>query len=120
VSNANKKAEQAFQVVTQLISDDLQQQANKEARPTILSNAAIRTTLGTEHKLFKDKNFKAVFYNKFAPTPVTNSKLSTLVNASSMLQTEFANMIQNGTDVNTMLRQADEKINQAITAALKK
>jgi multiple sugar transport system substrate-binding protein len=120
VSDANKKAEQAFQVVTHLLSDDIQQQANKEARPTILSDKNIRTTLGTEHKLFKDKNFKAVFYNKFAPTPVTNSKVATNVNGANLLATEFVNMIQEGTDVNTMLRQADEKINQAITAAQKK
>ncbi|WP_028551973.1 ABC transporter substrate-binding protein [Paenibacillus sp. UNC451MF] len=120
VSNANKKAEQAFQVVTELLSDEVQTQANKEARPTILKDEKIRATLGSDHKLFKDKNFKAVFYNEFAPSPPMNGKMAPLVNASSILQGEFANMIKNGGDVNTALRQADEKINQAITTAKSK
>ncbi|TVY05604.1 ABC transporter substrate-binding protein [Paenibacillus cremeus] len=120
VSNANKKAEQAFQVVTELLSDDVQLQANKEARPTILNNEKIRATLGSDHKLFKDKNFKAVFYNKFAPMPPANAKMAPLVNASSILQGEFVAMIKNGSDINTALRTAEDKINQAITSAKSK
>ena len=120
ISNANKQADQAFKAVVELLSDDVQLQANKEARPTVLNDEKIRATLGSNHKLFKDKNFKALYYNKFAPIPPANEKLALLVNASSIVQSEFAAMIKNGTDVNTALRQADEKINQAITTAKNK
>ncbi|MFE5320685.1 ABC transporter substrate-binding protein [Paenibacillus sp. NPDC056579] len=120
ISNVNKKAEQAFQVVTELLSDEVQLQANKEGRPTILMDEKIRSSLGSGHKLFKDKNFKAVFYNKFAPMPQANAKMAPLVNASSILQGEFAAMISKGTDVNTALRLADDKINQAIQTAKNK
>ncbi|CAG7657624.1 ABC transporter substrate-binding protein [Paenibacillus allorhizosphaerae] len=120
ISNVNKQADQAFKAVVELLSDDVQLQANKEARPTVLNDEKIRATLGSNHKLFKDKNFKALYYNKFAPIPPANEKLAPLVNAASVVQSEFAAMIKNGTDVNTALRQADEKINQAITTAKNK
>ncbi|MDQ1909042.1 extracellular solute-binding protein [Paenibacillus sp. GD4] len=120
VSNANKKAEQAFQVAAELLSDEVQLQASKEGRPTVLKDEKIHASLGSDHRLFKDKHFKSIFYNKFAAAPPANANLAPLVNASSILQTEFFTMIKNGTDINTALRQADEKINQAIVTAKNK
>lgn len=119
ISNANKKAEQAFLAVTQLLTDEVQLMSSKEGRATILLNETIRATLGEESK-FKNKNFKALFYNKFATTPTPNTKLAPLVNTGSILDKEFGAMINGGTDVNTMLRQAEEKINKAIGEALSK
>lgn len=119
ISNVNKKAEQAFLAITQLLTDEVQLAANKQGRPTILANPAIRDTLG-EESTPKGKNFKAVFYNKFAETPTPNTKLAPLVNGDNTLSTEFANMINDGTDVNTMLRQAEEKVNQLIGEAKSK
>ncbi|TNJ54636.1 extracellular solute-binding protein [Paenibacillus hemerocallicola] len=119
ISNVNKKAEQAFLAVTQLLTDEVQLAANKEGRPTILTNETIRATLGAESSS-KNKNFKAVFHNKFAETPTPNTKMAPLVNADGILNKEFGNMINNGTDINTMLRLAEEQINQAILDAKSK
>ncbi|MEF3303781.1 ABC transporter substrate-binding protein [Paenibacillus sp. GYB003] len=119
ISDANKKAEQAFLAVSELLSDEVQLKSNKEGRATVLTNETIRATLGEESK-FKDKNFKALFYNKFAAAPAPNVKLAPLVNAASILDKEFGAMISGGTDVNTMLRQAEEKINKAIEEAKSK
>lgn len=119
ISNTNKKAEQAFLAVTQLLTDEVQLMSNKEGRATILVSEAIRATLGEESKS-KNKNFKALFYNKFATTPTPNTKLAPLVNAGSILDKEFGEMIKSGTDVNTMLRQAEDKINKAIGEAMSK
>ncbi|MDF2717767.1 MAG: hypothetical protein K0R28_4692, partial [Paenibacillus sp.] len=47
-------------------------------------------------------------------------KLAPLVNADGILNKEFGNMINNGTDINTMLRLAEEQINQAILDAKSK
>ncbi|MCC2684681.1 MAG: hypothetical protein K0R75_1580 [Paenibacillaceae bacterium] len=118
VSNANKHAEQAFQVVTEFLTDDVQLAANKVGRPTSLANQAIRDTLGQDDKVLKTKNFKAFFYNKFAETPKPNLKLSAKVSGNGQLGKDFAAMIHDGTDVNTMLRQSEEAINQQINAAL--
>lgn len=120
ISNANKKAEQAFLAVSHLLSDDVQMMSNKEGRPTILNSESIRATLGQDSQLSKNKNFKALFHNKFAAMPQPNTKLAPLVNANNILNAEFGAMIDNGTDVNTMLRQAEEKINQAIAEAKSK
>lgn len=119
VSNVNKKAEQAFLAVTELLTDEVQLAASKEGRPTILTNEKIRATLGEESKA-KGKNFKALFHNKFATAPALNVKMAPLVNAGSILDKEFGAMIGSGTDVNTMLRQAEEKINKAIAEAKSK
>ncbi|MEF3311925.1 extracellular solute-binding protein [Paenibacillus sp. GYB004] len=119
ISNANKKAEQAFLAVTQLLSDEVQLMSSKEGRPPILKNETIRAALGEESKS-KGKNFKVMFHNKFATMPPANTKLAPLVNANSILNKEFGDMINSGTDVNTMLRQAEEKINKAISEAKSK
>jgi multiple sugar transport system substrate-binding protein len=118
VSNANKKAEDAFLAVTGFLSDEVQRISSLEGRPTVLVNPEIRATLGQGKEHLKNKNFKALFYNKFATSPPLNTKLAPYVNASSIVNAEFGIMINNGTDVNTMLRTAEEKINQEIAKAL--
>ncbi|MDF2723390.1 MAG: hypothetical protein K0Q59_3065 [Paenibacillus sp.] len=117
ISNANGKAEQAFQVAAHLSSDEVHWLGNKEGRPTSLKNDEIRAALGKDNPKHKNKNFQALFYNQFAPTPATNPAWDTKVSGSNALLTEFTKMINNGTDINTTLRIAEEKINQAIVAA---
>lgn len=116
ISNVNKKAEQAFLAVAELLSDKVQLEANKAGRPTVLVNESIRATLGDE-SASKGKNFKALFHNKFAPTPTPNTKLAPLVNTDGIVNKEFGNMINTGNDVNTTLRQLEEQINKAINEA---
>lgn len=117
VSNVNGKAEQAFQVVAHLSSDEVHKLGNKEGRPTSLNNEEIRTALGKDNPKLQNKNFKALFYNQFAPTPATNPAWDGKVSGSNALLTEYTKMIKNGTDVNTTLRVTEEKINQAINTA---
>lgn len=119
ISNVNKKAEAAFLATAELLSDEVQLAANKVGRPTILANETIRATLGDE-SASKGKNFKALFHNKFASMPTPNTALAPLVNADSILNREFGNMINSGTDVNTMLRTTEEQINKAIAEAKSK
>lgn len=120
VSDVNKKAEQAFQVVAHLLTKEPQLLSSREGRGTVLTDKDVRATLGQDNPAFRDKNFAALYFNKFAPTPPPNPKLATRVNAATVMNTEFAAMIRDGLDVNTMLRQAEEKINRAIAEALSK
>jgi len=117
ISNANGKGEQAFQVVAHLSTEEVHALANKEGRATSLKNDALRAAFGQDNPKHKNKNFKAMFFNEFAPTPPTNPELDSKVKASNILLGEFNAMIKNGTDVNTALRTADEKMNQEIVKA---
>ncbi|WP_158606531.1 ABC transporter substrate-binding protein [Paenibacillus ginsengarvi] len=114
VTNGKNK-ERAFQVVTQLLSDEVQQQNNKEGRATSLKNATIRQTFGQEGESFKGKHTAAVFYNQFAVSPPANP-IASQVNLGD-LNTEFLNVIQGTKDVNTALRSADEAITKKIAEA---
>lgn len=118
ISNVNGKAEQAFQVAAEWLSDEVQLMSNKEGRATSLRDEAIRATLGQDHPDFYDKNFAALFYNEFAPVPPTNPEAASLVNAQNIVLRWFKEAVTGNVDVNTMLRSAEEEINQAIAEAL--
>lgn len=114
VTNGPKK-DQAFQVVMQLLSDEVQLQNNKEGRATSLKSEAIRATFGQEGNQFKGKHTAAVFYNQFAVSPIPNP-IASLVSTGDV-NTEFLNVIEGKKDVNTALRDADEAINKKIAEA---
>lgn len=114
VTNGKNK-EQAFQVVTHLLSDEVQLQNNKEGRATSLKDAKIRQTFGQEGDTFKGKNTGAVFFNQFAVSPLPNP-IASLVNLGDV-NTEFLKVIEGKQDVNTALRIADEAINKKIAEA---
>ncbi|MDF2663197.1 MAG: hypothetical protein K0Q94_5988, partial [Paenibacillus sp.] len=125
VTNGKNK-EQAFQVVTHLLTDEVQLQNNKEGRATSLKDDKIRQTFGQEGdkirqtfgqegEQFKGKHVAAVFYNQFAVSPVPNP-ISSLVSLGD-INTEFLNVIEGKKDVNTALRDADEAINKKIAEA---
>lgn len=114
VTNGKNK-EQAFQVVTHLLTDEVQLHNNKEGRATSLKDDNIRRTFGQEGEQFKGKHTAAVFFNQFAVSPVSNP-LSSLVSLAD-LNTEFLNVIEGKKDVNTALRNAEEAINKKIAEA---
>jgi multiple sugar transport system substrate-binding protein len=113
LSSTGKHQEQAFQVIQLLTDNDVQTMLNKQGRLTSLKDAKLKDSFGEEMFSFKGKNKQAVF--KVVPAPqlaytlydkITNNELNAAVNQ----------MLDKGVDVNTALRQAEEKANQAIEA----
>ncbi|CAG7634163.1 ABC transporter substrate-binding protein [Paenibacillus allorhizosphaerae] len=107
-----KHKEQAFQSVTHLLSDEVQIKNNKEGQLTSLKNEEVRKTFGQQTPALAGKNTGAVYFNQFAPTPAFNPNFST--DPATILAKEFGDVIIGKQDVNSALRNTDEKIAKAI------
>ena len=66
-SNSRHKNE-AMEVINYLVSEEAQAHLSRKGVMTSLKNEAVQKLYGSESK-WKDKNLKAVFFNKFAPIP---------------------------------------------------
>ncbi|MDF2662874.1 MAG: hypothetical protein K0Q94_5665 [Paenibacillus sp.] len=110
--SGGKNKEQAFQAVAHLVSDEVQTKNNKEGQLTSLKNDEVRKTFGQQTPALTGKNTGAVYYNQFAPTPAFNPDITT--DPATILAKEFNDVIIGKQDVNTALRNTDEKVKKAI------
>jgi multiple sugar transport system substrate-binding protein len=100
----NKDA--AFRVIETLVSDEVQTSLNKKGRLTVLNDENIKKQFASELKSFQGKNVQAVFKLKQAPGTVLTDYD---VELKKMIQEAAKDMAQNGKDVNTALREAQDK-----------
>lgn len=117
LSQTSKHKDEAFEVIMAMISDDVQLADSKKGIPTTLNNKEIQDALGSEHPVYQTKNMAAVSY--YQPAPYTAKRESGLVdvplNAQMIIIGDtFMDIVLKGVDVNTALRQADEKIKAEI------
>ncbi|MEF3303130.1 ABC transporter substrate-binding protein [Paenibacillus sp. GYB003] len=114
VSATSKHKEDAFQVIMEMVSDDVQLADSKKGMLPIVTKAAIRDAFGQERDDLKSKNIKSLFYyTEWAPyapkrKPGT-ANVPTVVQQDSMAQT-FHDVASGKVDTNTGLRQLDEKL----------
>ncbi|MDF2715955.1 MAG: family 1 extracellular solute-binding protein [Paenibacillus sp.] len=115
ISAKSKNKNEAFQVIQLLTGEAVQNQITENGRFTALSNETIKNKYGANMKSVQGKNIKVVFKSSFAspyqPTsydPLTNTPLNDAVK----------NFIDNGMDINTALRQAEEASNKVIEAEI--
>ncbi|RED87532.1 ABC transporter substrate-binding protein [Cohnella phaseoli] len=111
---ANKEA--ALQAVNELLSDEAQLAAAKEGRPTHLLNEQVRQAFGADVPLLQGKNAKAIYYNKFAPSPAVHPTLT--LNAPSILAFEFEKVILGELSVQEALVSAESELNKAVEMEL--
>ena len=97
-----------------LLSDDVQADMSRNARFPILTTKSIQEDFGKNIPYLQGKNLKAIFLSEPA-APVPPSQFGT--DGSTLSQEAFQKVMKNGVDVNTALREADEKLNQKIAAA---
>lgn len=100
----NKEA--AFRVIETLVSDEVQTDLNKKGRLTVLNDEAIKKQFASELKSFQGKNVQAVFKLKQAPGTVLTDYD---VELKKILGEAAKDMAQTGKDVNTTLREAQNK-----------
>ena len=98
----NKDA--AMTVLKYMVSDEFQTELAKKGIMPVLSNQDIQNKLGQESP-YKDRNFKAIFYNKFAPIPEKALYDSQLVSNYASTGTNIA---LDKMDLNTALRTSEE------------
>jgi multiple sugar transport system substrate-binding protein len=114
IANTAKAKEQAFQAITYLLSDEVQTKNNKDGQLTSLKSDAILKTFGQQTPALSGKNNSAVYFNQFAPTPAFKTGITT--DPATILAKEFDLVLTDKEDVNTAMRNADEKIKLAIEA----
>lgn len=104
----NKEA--AMEVLKYMTSDEFQTELARKGIMPVLKNETIQKEMGKESP-FKDKNWSAVFYNKFAPIPPLVPYEAQLAGVYQ----SYGTKAQIGTlDLNTAMRQAEEDAKKQI------
>lgn len=117
VSKASKHKEQAFLATSYLMSSkEAQTILSENGKMPLLLDKDIQQAFGTKLNILKGRNVAAVYKHKMADLPFTNR-----FNRLALVEIIGAgNNVLNGTaDINTALRNAEEKANKAIDEKLK-
>lgn len=112
VSNTSKHKDEAFAVISELLTDANQSQAMKYGRLTGLNNAELKKDFGTNLESLKGKNVEALF-KLDAPKPIETSKYNDAT--ANTLNTTFIDVLQGNADINTALKKAQQVAEQAIS-----
>lgn len=96
-----------------MFSDEVQAYGASIFRPTALKSEEVRAATGTGDPNLAHVNFGAIYKTKLATTEIVSDYDRI---AKSILLSKFNEYAQGGVDVNTILRAAEEEINQAIDA----
>ncbi|MDF2726205.1 MAG: transporter substrate-binding protein [Paenibacillus sp.] len=112
MSQASKHKEEAFQVMALTVSEDVQQEMAKNARvPAALQYPQFKDNFSANRPEFKDKNWAAMFKAKRRGTaPMTEYHNI----AQSVLLTAPKRLAVDKVDVNTLMRELQEKADAAI------
>lgn len=118
VSALSKHKDDAFQVIMAMVSDEIQLANSKKGILPTVVNPQIRDAFGQERPDLKSKHIDALFYYKeWAPySPKRKSgaaNVPTVVQQNNMAVT-FHDVAMEKVDVNTALRQLDEKLKQEL------
>ncbi|MBE1445292.1 ABC transporter substrate-binding protein [Paenibacillus sp. OAS669] len=115
ISQTSKYKDEAFQIVSYLVSEQVQTMLSKQGVGTPLVNANVKNAFGQEVQELQGKNTGAFYYYKDAPpSPL---RAADLTNVNVDFGKPFGDMVKNKADTNTVLRQFEEAINQAIATA---
>ncbi|WP_158302201.1 ABC transporter substrate-binding protein [Paenibacillus mesophilus] len=113
ISKTSQHKEEAFEVMMAMLSDEMQLADSKKGIATTLNNKDIEKALGTGDPVYSKKHMSAV--NFYAPTPYTQKRKQGLAEVPGATQqtlagNAFIEVAQGKTDVNTALRQLEEKL----------
>ncbi|CAG7652448.1 ABC transporter substrate-binding protein [Paenibacillus allorhizosphaerae] len=111
VTKTSKYKNQAMQLLSVATSDEVQlKSARSTARLSALKNPEMKKQLGADMAFLKGKNLQSIFKSSPAPAPVYSPYDSLVRNISFQSFEEYFN----GKDLNTALKEANEKINKWI------
>lgn len=111
VTSGSKNKEAAYRVIETLVSQEAQAEMNNANSLTVLNDLELRKQFGKNVSVYKNKNIEGIFSVKPAPAaPVTvyDAKIE------SFLSDAVKSMVQGNNDINTVLREANEKANKYI------
>lgn len=115
VASTSPNKDQAFDVISYLTTAEYQTQQIKDGKfVTALKDKELRKQFGANNPLYAGKNVKALQPNKYAPTSSVNKYDGP--NNGQMVNI-VKDVVYNGKDVNTALREAAERVNKKIEEA---
>ncbi|RKN74198.1 ABC transporter substrate-binding protein [Paenibacillus ginsengarvi] len=123
ITRQSKHKDEAFTVILDLLSEDLQLAQAKEGKIPTLADKKIEQAFGQTTPALKGKNTKAVFYYPFAdPTPLRKAELPfvPLGTQQTILSGAFEKVVKQRIDVNTALRDAQELLKKELNTAKSK
>jgi multiple sugar transport system substrate-binding protein len=117
ITKASKHKEQAMQVIDMIISRDMQILQSKHSRVTILNDEEVKKQFGTNTPSLKTKNTAAIFKYPSSPTPpphIADKEVQTIIRA---IRKEMG---IGKKDINTVLREGQEKADKKVQELLMK
>jgi multiple sugar transport system substrate-binding protein len=117
IPNGSKHADLAFDIISYLSADrEVQLAASQNGRITGLNDSEIKKQAFSNNPAAKGKNLQNIYSLQF-PDPYRSTTYDR--SATSVINKKILQYIEGTTDLNTILRQAEEEINKAIEAAKK-
>jgi multiple sugar transport system substrate-binding protein len=118
IPNTTKHKDLIFQMIAYLLSDEVQAQYSKTGYQSVLANSKVNSEFAKDLPWLQGKNVQAIIKLKVAATPPPGDyDIGTL---NTELISSFKESVYNGKDVNTSLREAEERINKLIEEERKK
>jgi multiple sugar transport system substrate-binding protein len=115
IPSTSKHRDEAFLAIAQLLSDEVQKErAAKLGFLAPLKNPAVKSAFASEVVDWKGKNISAVTAQK-SPSPIAYSKYN--AQGAAAIASAMLAVITGQKDVNTALREEDEKLNKTIETA---
>jgi multiple sugar transport system substrate-binding protein len=111
LASTSKHKEEAFLVAATMASEEVQMSLSRHARFSILNSQKIRDAFGLDIPFLKGKNVQAIYKTKPAKSFVPTEYDSLAMGA---MNTALNDVIVNGKDINTVLREAEENVNKQI------
>ncbi|MDF2651441.1 MAG: extracellular solute-binding protein family 1 [Paenibacillus sp.] len=116
IAKTGSNKEGAMAVIKYLTSLEMQTEFSKLGYMTVLDDENVKKLIATESQ-FKNKNWKAVYYNNFAPLANKSIYDTGLL---GIITPNILKIISGELDVNTALRNAQEQAEKFIEAEKKK
>ncbi|MEF3304100.1 ABC transporter substrate-binding protein [Paenibacillus sp. GYB003] len=115
VTQTSKHKDEAFEVVSHMLSEEVQLILAKNGAGTPLKNETVKKATGRDVPEWAGKNVNALYF--YPDAPPTEPRAAHLTDVGVDFGTSFASMIKDNVDENTALRIFEEQVNQAIEAA---
>ncbi|MBD2862311.1 ABC transporter substrate-binding protein [Paenibacillus oceani] len=111
VSKTSKHKEAAYRVLLTMMSEEMQLALSKSGRLSILNDPNVKLTYASDSKVFEGKNLKAVL--SVPPSPLPDYSTWTPA-VKPFIDSALKDIAYNKSDINTALREAEEKANRKI------
>jgi multiple sugar transport system substrate-binding protein len=118
IPSASKHKEEAFLVVSTVVSDEVQLEMSRNGLATAMTGEKFKAEFGQNIPGLKGKHLESIYKSapaSYPPPSVIGDSIATPI-----MQAKLESAVKGEMDINTALRTAEEEINQAISAQIGK